>query len=411
MRKYSLRKVSVIVAGCVGLVLLCFVGYTKARESNKVVDGRLVSANTKFGFKLFAEIVKQDAGKNIFISPSSVAFALAMTYNGAGGETQRAMARTLELQGINLEEVNRANAALKITLENLDPKVQLVIANSLWAGKGIIFKPEFMKRNKNFYEAEVENLDFNDPSASSIINAWVSRKTNKKIEKIVDDPIDPLTVLFLINAIYFKGNWTVEFDKIKTKEGIFTLLDGTKKKHPMMSQSGDYRYFRGQNFQAVSLPYGDGRMSMYIFLPDKNSSLKEFYQSLNVGNWERWMLRFREMQGDIVLPRFKLKYEANLNDTLKVLGMEVAFDDKRANFGNMCPISVNANVFIKKVKHKTFVEVNEEGTEAAAVTSVEMVLTGIRKRFRMVVDRPFFCAIRDDKTGTVLFMGSIVEPK
>jgi serine protease inhibitor len=371
--------------------------------------GRLVSANTRFGFKLFAEIVKQDTARNVFVSPASVAFALAMTYNGASGETQQAMARTLELQGMSLQEVNHANAALKVTLEDLDPKVQLAIADSLWARQGIPFKPEFMQQNQEFYGAEVVNLDFDDPAAPSVINAWVSEKTNGKIDKIIE-VIHSLAILFLINAIYFKGNWTVEFDKTQTQEGVFILLDGRQKKHPMMSQSGHYEYYEGQHFQAVSLPYGEGRVSMYIFLPDRDSSLAEFQRSLTAENWERWMTRFHSMEGHIVVPRFKVEYELVLNDALQALGMGVAFSEARADFRGMCPIPPTPNVFIKEVKHKTFVEVNEEGTEAAAVTKVAMWIKAIPTTFTLIVDRPFFCAIRDNQTGLVLFMGSIVEP-
>ncbi|MBM3167589.1 MAG: serpin family protein [Chloroflexi bacterium] len=367
-------------------------------------DPRLILANTRFGFKLFAEIVKQDPGKNVFISPSSIAFALAMIYNGSRGETQQAMAATMELQEITLQEVNRANAVLMATLVNIDPKVQLVVANSLWARKGITFKPEFMQSNQDFYQAEVADL-----SSVSVINSWVREKTKGKITQIIEK-IDSLAILFLINAIYFRGNWSVQFDKVNTHEGLFALLDGRQKKLPMMSQSGRYSYYQGKGFQAASLPYGQGRVSMYIFLPSKNSSLAEFQNGLTVEKWEWWMSKFHETNGDIVLPRFKLEYEVRLNNALQTISMGVAFDENRADFGNMCPIPPTPNVYISEVKHKTFVEVNEEGTEAAAVTPVEMSMRAVEKTFSLKVDRPFFCAIRDNQTETVLFMGSIVEP-
>ena len=255
------------ISGYYGTLFFLCIGLLNPKESIGDVDKRLVSANTRFGFKLFEEIVQQDVGKNIFISPSSAAFALTMTYNGAEGETREAMARTLELAGINLEEVNRASLQLKEMLENPDHRVELVIANSLWMRKGIEFKSEFIKRNRNFFKADARTLDFNDPSAPSTINEWVNKNTQGKIDKIVGR-IDPFTILFLINAIYFKGMWSMEFDKEQTKEGEFTLFDGTQKKHPMMSQSGRFRYFEGENFQAVSLPYGKGRVSMVVFLPD-----------------------------------------------------------------------------------------------------------------------------------------------
>ncbi len=374
------------------------------------VASRLTSANTRFGFKLYREILKQSGERNVFVSGSSVGLALAMAYNGAEGQTRQAMARALEIQGLSLDEVNRANAVLKVALENPDPKVQLQIANSLWAKKGVDFKPEFIERNKNFYAAEVATLDFSSPSAPATINSWVKNNTAGKIDKIVDQ-IDGDSILFLINAIYFKGQWTEAFDKAKTTEQPFTSGAGKQKRHPMMPQSGKYNYYESDKFQAVSLPYGGKRVSMYIFLPAEGSRLSEFHNQLTAENWEAWMSAFRQTDGDIAVPRFKVEYEVDLNEALKALGMTEAFDAARADFSGM--LQTYQRAFISKVKHKTFAEVNEEGTEAAAVTSVEMRATSVqapRKRFHMVIDRPFFCAIRDNQTGTVLFMGSINDP-
>ncbi|HEY9600094.1 MAG TPA: serpin family protein [Allocoleopsis sp.] len=378
------------------------------QSPNPSVDTKLVDANTTFGFKLFKEILKQDSNRNVFVSPTSVAIALAMTYNGAGGETQQAMAKALELQGMSLENLNQANEVLKETLEKADPEVQLLIANSLWAKQGISFKPEFMQRNQQFYGAKVTELNFANPDATSIINGWVKENTRGKIDRIINQ-IKPDDVLYLINAIYFKGNWTKPFDKSQTTDRPFYLSNGSPKQHPMMSQSGRYRYYETDAFQAVSLPYGKGRLSFYVFLPKKISSLDAFQQQLSANNWQQWMNQFHMRQGSIQLPRFKSEYDIQLNSALKALGMEPAFNDG-ANFSNM----TSASVAIDEVKHKTFVEVNEEGTEAAAATSVGIALTSARmpeEPFEMIVDRPFFCAIRDNQSGTVLFMGSIKEPK
>ncbi|BAY76900.1 serpin family proteinase inhibitor I4 [Nostoc linckia NIES-25] len=383
---------------------------TPLEKKTVKADTKIVQSNNKFGFKLFSEVNKTDGGeKNVFISPSSVAIALAMTYNGASGSTQQAMAKTLELQGMNLSEINSAYAAvLKQLLENPDAKVQLKIANSLWANQQVKFQPDFLQRTENFYQAKVSNLNFQDPTAISTINNWVKDNTDGKIDKIVQQ-IEPEQVLFLINAIYFKGNWTKEFDKNQTAEHPFYITSGRQKPHPMMSQEGDYRYYENEQFQAVSLPYGkDGKLSFYIFLPKQNSNLKAFSQNLNVENWEKWMTQFNKQKGFIRLPRFKTEYDVTLNNTLKTLGMEEAFSNK-ANFSGM-----GKNFAISQVKHKTFLEVNEEGTQAAAATSVGIVATSLRQEpepFRMIVDRPFFCAIRDNQTGSVLFMGSIVEPQ
>ena len=383
---------------------------TPLQKKTLKTDTKIVESSNKFGFKLFSEVLKKDQDqKNVFISPSSVAIALAMTYNGASGTTQLAIAKTLELQGLNLSEINSSYAAaLKQLLENSDPKVQLKIANSLWAKQNFSFQPDFIQRIQYFYQAKVSNLNFQDRAAPNIINNWVKENTNGKIAQIIEK-IEPSQVLFLINAIYFKGKWSKEFDKSQTAQYPFYTTSGKPKQHPMMSQSGDYRYYESKQFQAVSLPYGkDGKFSFYIFLPKQNSNLKAFYQNLSVENWDKWITQFSKQKGFIRLPRFKSEYDVTLNDALKTLGMEEAFSSK-ANFSRM-----GKNLSISEVKHKTFVEVNEEGTEAAAATSVGITLTSsisIERPFEMIVDRPFFCAIRDNQTGRVLFMGSIIDPQ
>lgn len=373
------------------------------------VNPQLVSANTRFGFKLFSALTNQQPNQNVFVSPSSVAIALAMVYNGARGETQQGMARAMEIQGINLEALNQANADLKALLENPDPKVQLSIANSLWARQGVPFKPEFIQQNQQFYQAKLTELNFADPRAVPTINNWVSQNTRGKINEIVDQ-LSPDDVMVLINAIYFKGNWSRQFDKQLTKTEPFYLANGGSKNHPLMAQRGEYRYLDNNLFQGVMLPYGDGRrMSMVVLLPKKESSLAQLQRNLTAENWEQWMNQFRNRQGSIQMPRFKLEYKVELTRILSQLGMGDAFT-RQANFSGISQIPTQ----IDEVKHKTFVEVNEEGTEAAAVTSIGIRATAaipMDEPFQMKVDRPFFCAIRDNQTGSVLFMGSIADPR
>ncbi len=420
-RRYALAAASVVlmsVIGCSGLnhnnsaAAESQQPRTELPISKKSVnpDTKIVAANTKFGFKLFSEILKEDGTKNVFVSPSSVAFALAMTYNGASGSTQQEMAKALELQGLTLQEINSSNAALKSLLENPDPKVQLAIANSLWANQDASFNPDFLQRNRDFYKAKITNLNFTDAQSPGAINDWVKQNTSGKIDKIVER-INPDQALFLVNAIYFKGSWKNEFDKQQTREYPFSLASGQQKLHLMMSQKGDYKYLENQQFQAVSLPYGnDGRISLYVFLPKANSNLKAFSHTLNAETWDKWMSQFSKREGSIRLPKFKIDYDITLNNTLKALGMPEAFTSK-ANFSKM---GKGQNLAISEVKHKTFVEVNEQGTEAAAATSVGIMPLSASvpayAPFQMVVDRPFFCAIRDNQTGSIVFMGSIVEP-
>ena len=370
-------------------------------------DDSVVTANTQFGFKLFDEIRKTEQDKNIFISPLSVSLALAMTLNGAAGETEQAMTNTLQLQGLDSEAINVGYAGLRQTLLTSDPKVTLTIANSLWARQGMSFKQDFLQRNIRFFGAEISTLDFNDPSASKTINQWVDTNTNGKIQKIVDDIINPNAVLFLINAIYFKGTWQREFDPSRTQEDPFHLTNGDVKQVPMMRQQHRYPYYRGENFQAISLAYGDGEMSMYIFLPDRESNLNNFLRDLNAERWEHWMSQFHGQDVSLVMPKFKLEYGRTLNDALKVLGMDIAFQGDLANFSRMA----SAPLYIENVLHKTFVEVNEEGTEAAAATSIGISITSVPPPpIPFTIDRPFFLAIRDNQTKTVLFMGVVVDP-
>ncbi|HIK09189.1 MAG TPA: serpin family protein [Oscillatoriaceae cyanobacterium M33_DOE_052] len=368
----------------------------------------LAAASNRFGFNLFTRLQQQESQENLFISPTSISTALAMVYNGAKGDTQTAIAKTLSLEEISLADLNQGNAALKADLETGDEKVGIDIANSLWLGKNVAFLPDFIQRVGETYQAKISTLDFaNQQEAADVINAWVKEQTQGKIEEIVDD-VDPNTIAFLVNAIYFQGQWSEEFNTADTKEMPFTLLDGTQKQHPMMSQSGDYSYYDNEQFQAVALPYGEGRWSLYVFLPKPGVSLDKFYQTLTAENWEKWMQQFSSQPGNIKLPRFKVEYEINLNHSLKAMGMEVAFDREKADFSGM----TEEKAAIDKVQHKTFVEVNEEGTEAAAATSVGIVATSMPPPpFEMVVDRPFFAAIRDGETGTILFMGSIVNPE
>ncbi|MCT7950867.1 serpin family protein [Ancylothrix sp. C2] len=373
------------------------------------INQKLVAANTRFGFKLFSQIQKKQASKNVFISPSSVAMALTMAYNGSSGETQKAMTKALELQGLTLEEINKSNLLLKQALTTADPQIKLAIANSLWANQQVTLNPDFIQKNQQYYDAEISKLNFSDPASVGTINNWVKKQTNGKITEIVDQ-LQPDQILWLINAIYFKGNWSEPFAKEATKNRPFTLLNGSKKQHPLMSQSDRYQYLENDQFQAISLPYGNGQMSFYVFLPKSGKSLDSFYNSLNAQTWEQWMKQFRSRQGSISLPRFKLEYDISLNEALKALGMAPAFNRQQADFSGMSNVKAN----IDEVKHKTFVEVNEEGTEAAAVTGVGIRTTSAPARsepFEMVVDRPFFSVIRDNKTGTILFMGSIVDPQ
>jgi serine protease inhibitor len=363
---------------------------------------QLVNANTQFGLKLFSAIAKVEGDRNIFVCPTSIAIALNLLYNGASGKTQQEMASVLSLGEIDLTTLNRANQYLLTNLQSADRNAKLAIANSLWAKQGIAFRHQFLKNNRQFYQAEVTSLNFNSAESPGIINRWVEEHTLGKIIQIVER-INPDEVLFLINAVYFKGNWTNPFDKNLTAPQSFYLANGTAKQQLFMSASGSYLYYENQQLQAISLPYGNKRLSMYIFLPKKNSNLKAFLEQLNFNNWQQWRSQFKSQTGTIKLPRFKQEYEIELSKVLITLGLKTMFDSNKAEFANLTSQRVKVN----SIRHKTFIEVNEEGSEAAAATSAPQA----SKPFTIIVDRPFFYAIRDEGTGTILFMGTGVEPK
>jgi serine protease inhibitor len=420
------RKQLLIAAGLLSLVVGLFsqldlrgvmnLRATKAEQSQgstaaqQTVNPQLVAMQNKFAFKLYQELLKEDSSQDIFISPSSIAFALTMTYNGASSETKTEIAKALELVGLSPADINSSNLALQTALQNADPKIQLHIANSLWLNERLLpgLNQSFLETNQKYYQAAVTPLDFTDSKeAVKTINAWVQDKTKGKIGSIIDD-VSSDHVMFLINAIYFKGNWQNQFDQSQTREQPFYLTAGQTKQHPLMSRKGRYSYSENEQFQAVSLPYGEGRLSMYVFLPKKGSSLSAFQQQLTSANWDQWLSRFSEQEVLVELPRFKLDYDVQLNQALKALGMERAFTES-ADFSEMTKIPV----MISKVKHKTFVEVNEEGTEAAAATSVEAIPTSAApgSPVQMRVERPFFTVIRDNETGAILFMGAITNPQ
>jgi len=332
--------------------------------------------------------------------------ALGMTYNGANGSTQEAMQTTLELSDLTPEEINESYESLIELLTVLDPKVIFQIANSIWYRQGWSFEEDFLERCRIYFNAEVSGLNFSNSNTVDIINRWVDENTNGKITEIVYSPTHPDIVMFLINAIYFKGTWTYEFDESNTQDDWFNLPDGSQFPCKMMEQEADFQYFANSDFEAIDLPYGFGCFSMTIFLPRPEENINSLISEFTSENWDQWINSFSEHNLTLQFPKFTLEYEINLNDVLKTLGMEIAFSDNQANFTNM--YKGPYRLYINNVKHKTYIKVDEEGTEAAAATSVEMGVTSVGLHMR--VDRPFVFAIRENHSRTILFIGKIVEP-
>ena len=412
--------VTTLSLGLMSLTLLLFAGCDRFdlgmidnnRDELNTVDPNLVRANTMFGFKLLNELRKIDQ-ENTLLSPFSLSVALAMARNGAAGETQQAIVNALQLQALDPESINANYVYLQRALQAPDSKVTLEIANALWAAEDIEFDPGFLDRNDQFLDTEIATLDFTDPTNVSTINDSVNANTNGAIPSVVE-AIDPQTIACLISGIYFKGNWQEEFDTSETRDEPFFLANGGKKQVPMMHKTDWYPYHANEHFQAVSLPYDNGQMGMYIFLPDRDTDLNTFLDSLNVEDWEGWMSQFSQREVSLVMPTFELQYSVELKNALEQLAMGIAFDEDRADFSRMTVSSVP--VFISYLTHMAVVEVNEEGTEASTGSFVffDAVPTTAVAEFvppiPFIVNRPFFFAIRDNQTGTVLFMGVVVDP-
>ncbi len=404
IRMIGLTVILALVVGCSGVA-----GPAAPQAPAKEVDQRLVTGNTAFGLGIFHQLRAEKPDENLFISPSSVSLALSMTMGGAAGATQQAMAKALGVDGLSQAEVDRANGALQTVLANPDPKVELAIANSLWYAQSHKVAPAFLETAKRDYKAEAQAVDFAAPSAAKSMNAWVSKATREKITSITGKT-DPLDRMYLINAIYFNGKWQNPFDQALTRPRTFTAQGGAKSEIPMMNQAGYFRYLKGENFQAAALPYGEGRLNLYLFVPDPGVTLERFYEALTPKNWQDWMGRFERREGSVTLPKVKLTYQAQLKPALTNLGMGIAFTPQ-ADFSNLFADN-REDLFVSSVLHKTFLEIDEKGTEAAAVTAVTVRTTSAApptNRFTLVADRPFFIALRDDQTGAVLFLGSITK--
>ncbi|MBN2480750.1 MAG: serpin family protein [Bacteroidales bacterium] len=371
--------------------------------------GEIIAADNAFGLELFQKVIAGDAdAENIFISPTSVALALAMTYNGADGETKTAMESTLKKSGFTVDEINTSYKSLIAALVSVDPKVLLEIANSIWYRQEFSVLPEFVTVNQEYYDAEVSALNFAMPSAPDVINNWVADKTHDKITEIIRE-IPGDAVMYLINAIYFKGIWFYEFDEENTDDDIFYLNGGTLIDVPFMEQEATLQYLSNELFSMIELPYGQGNYNMIVMLPHANHTTDEVVASLTPENWDNWLNMMTEQKVLVKLPKFKFEYKNLLNDELAAMGMEVAFTDQ-ADFSK---INALEDLFISKVIHKSFVEVNEEGTEAAAVTAVEISLTSVGPEPDYTLfkaDRPFLFAIREKDTGAIIFIGRVQNP-
>ena len=367
----------------------------------------LVDANNMFGFNIFKALHDENPDENIFISPLSISTALTMTQNGAGGNTKTQMQEVLQTQGLDIQAVNEAYKYLLTTLPDLDPSVQLDLANSIWYHQDYPVYPEFLEVNATYFNSEVVDADFRNPATVDLINTWVSDNTHGKIPTVLSE-IPDAAIMYLINAIYFKGDWQYTFDEEQTYETNFYRPAGDPVPVDMMGWEGTtaLSYFENDLFQAVDLPYGDGTFSMTLMLPKNDIGIGGIVPLLNQENWDSWISAFASQEMIYKMPKFKLDYKNELKDILYALGMEDLFTE-RADLSKLGP----GGLVVSKVLHKSFLEIDEQGTEAAAVTviGIETTSTEPSKPY-MILDRPFLLFIRDNVTNSVLFMGQIQDP-
>ncbi|TCD01459.1 serpin family protein [Pedobacter psychroterrae] len=405
MKKYLILFVPVIL-----LVLSCKKnqekenGYTGKSLVLTAKEQQKADKDNEFTFKLLKEVAADLPGsKNMMLSPLSVSMAVGMTSNGANGQTLEAIRNTMQFSDFTEAEVNAYYQKIITELPELDPKAILNVANSIWYRNGFEVLPAFLKTNSDHYKAEVQGLDFASPGAKDQINNWVSTNTNGKIPTIIDQ-IRGDMVMFLINAVYFKSNWSSKFDKNKTAKGDFHLTVQNKVQADFMTAMLKINSFINAEASVIELPYGNKRYSMVIAMPTGATTAGTLAETLTTQKWNQWMSGLREGQNDIRVPKFKFEYEIKLNDPLTALGMGNAFSD----MADFTRLRSNGNLKIDEVKHKTFIEVNEEGTEAAAATSVGIVETSAPAP--IMINRPFIFAIREMKTGLILFTGIVNNP-
>ncbi|HOO86005.1 MAG TPA: serpin family protein [Prolixibacteraceae bacterium] len=365
---------------------------------------QLVEADNAFGLDIFARLHQSEEG-NFNISPLSIAQALAMTYNGARGETKAAMEEALKKAGFTTDEINRSYQSLVNALLAADKKVMLEIAQSIWYRQNFEVIPDFIAVNQEYYNAEVSELDFGSPNALKTINGWIEDKTHGRIKDMIKE-ITPTNVMFLVNAVYFYGEWQRKFEKKETYKGNFTKADGKTVEVDMMGKTDSAMFFSNDLFSAIQLPYGHGNFNMTVMVPNAKNTCEQIVNELNAENWAKWTAQFSMMYDlNIALPKFKSEYEVKLNDVLAAMGMGVAFSIS-ADFSGITP---GGGIYIDYVQHNTFIEVDENGTEAAAATVVAMDKNSASPFF-FRADKPFIYAITEKETGAILFIGKMANP-
>ena len=365
-----------------------------------------VTRDNDFTFDLLRAVRKHSKDANVFISPLSVSMALNMTLNGAVGATADEMRTALREAGYSTADINAYSRELREALLRADPKTTIGIANSIWYRQGATIKAPFIEANRTYYDAEVEALDFTSPTSVSTINGWCARKTNNRIKKILEE-IPGNAFMYLINAVYFKGTWTTRFEKKHTFSTDFHRADGSTQKVQMMNLKDTFRCASSDVCDYLEMDYGNHAFSMVIMLPKDGKTTRDVIAAMDGKKWADAMQSLPLEEIHVFLPRFKAECEYKMHkQILPEMGMKLPFNPELADLSGIADV---AGLYISKVIHKTFVQVDEEGTEAAAVTSVDVMATGESPIQVFTVDRPFLFVIREKSTGVILFIGEIGE--
>jgi serine protease inhibitor len=374
-------------------------------------EAQIVDGTGYFGFNLMHELIAGTPDGNHFISPLSIIMAYGMAMNGAEDETYSQMQDVFGLTDLTREETNQAALDLIELLTTFDEEVQFNIANSIWIKDTFDVDSDFIDNNQHYFKALVEKSDFSDPVTVDLINQWVSENTNGLIDEITEAPIDPLTVMFLINAIYFNGEWTFQFDPDHTEIKPFHPSEGTPIDVEMMRLDGaeNLQYTSGDDYQAINLFYGDAGFTMTLVLPDEDTNLDSWLQNISWEDWKTITGSFSYTPINLDMPKFELEYEIDgFKEILQAMGITDAFDPANSDFSRIN--SMYDDLYISDTKHKSFIRVDEEGTEAAAVTSIEMGVTSAPQTINLRFDRPYFYVIREVESNTILFMGTMANP-
>ena len=403
-RIYQLILIVLFTAGCSRQNDLIIQVPDEAKTIQLTANqGKRVTQDNEFAFDLLKKTITASGETNVFVSPLSVSIALGMTWNGAIGTTKTEMEAALKMNGMSATDINDYYRIMLSTLPSIDPTTKLSIANSLWFRTGLEVKPDFLKVNSDYFNAYIKQMDFSQAWAKDTINNWCAKKTNDLIKNPLDK-ISPDAVMYLVNAIYFKGIWRKHFETKNTQEANFTNELGNQVKVNMMYQKDTFNFVQDDNAQYLDMPYGNNAFCMTVILPNDGKTIDNVLNYLTTDSWNNTIKYSHTKVVEVYFPRFKTQNKFLLNDPLKNMGMNLAFTDN-ADFTNIA----NAPLKITRVLHDTYVEVTEEGTEAAAVTIVEVGITSVLNApipvFR--VNKPFLFVIREKSTGVILFIGKM----